>query len=158
MRYFIDTNIFLFMCGDTDELGWETKELLLDCENSFIISSESIREIAMLAKGGKIHFKGLRVFDDVKKILDAHNIEIRYVAEAHLKTLFNLNPAPRHSDPADLVIISQAIAEKLPLISSDTQFPNYSQQGLKAIFNQRPTTRPGRRPLRKNAGLSNTGA
>ena len=137
MRYFIDTNIFLFLQNDTDELDSDVRAIIEDYENSMLISSESIREIAALIKSGRIEVKGWQTYSDIKKSLDTHDIEIRYVAEAHLKTLFTLRPAPNHSDPADMMIIAQAITEGIPLISSDTKFPLYVQQGLKFIHNRR---------------------
>ena len=138
MRYFIDTNIFLYLYfHEYDELDREVREVLGDYENSIIISSESIREIGLLLKGGRLNAKEWRTYDDVKASLDEHGIEIRYVAEAHLKTLYKIDPAPGHSDPADLMIISQAITEGIPLISSDAKFPSYVPQGLKFIQNNR---------------------
>ena len=47
-----------------------------------------------------------------------------------------LNEAMGHKDPSDHVIISQAITEHLPLISSDTRFPFYRKQGLELIENR----------------------
>ena len=40
-------------------------------------------------------------------------------------------------EPSDHVIISHAITNKLPLISSDHRFPYYTEQGLDLIFNKR---------------------
>ena len=141
MRYFIDTNILIFLCDDSVELAREIKMLFEDYENSFIISVESIREIVTLLKNGKIHVKEWQSYSGIKTSLDAHGIEIRYISESHLKTLYTLRPAPHHSDPADLMIIAQAITEGIPLISSDTKFPLYIRQGLKSILNKRPSAK-----------------
>jgi hypothetical protein len=40
-----------------------------------------------------------------------------------------------HNDPSDRLIISQAITEKIPVISSDTAFPLYRKHGLDLIEN-----------------------
>ena len=141
MRYFIDTNIFIFSCTDVDELTPDVVKILEDYENSLIISVESVRELVMLIKGGRINNKIWQSYADIKASLDAHDIEIRYISEAHMKTLYALRPAPHHSDPADLMIIAQAITEDIPLISSDTKFPLYVNQGLKSILNKRPTAK-----------------
>lgn len=42
-----------------------------------------------------------------------------------------------HKDPSDHIIISHAITEHLPLISSDTRFGHYRTQGLDFIYNRR---------------------
>jgi PIN domain nuclease of toxin-antitoxin system len=60
---------------------------------------------------------------------------IKYVKKEHLKTLVNLPIVSNHNDPNDRLIISQAITEKIPLISSDTTFPLYRKHGLDLIEN-----------------------
>ena len=137
MRYFIDTNIFLFLHLDRDSLDADIRTLFEDYENSFVIGVDSIREIMALQRSGKVHSKTWRSFADIKASLDENAITIRYVDESHLKTLYALCPAPNHTDPVDLMIIAQAITEDLPLISSDKKFPLYRKQGLTFIPNKR---------------------
>ena len=45
-----------------------------------------------------------------------------------------------HTDPSDRLIIAQAVAENLTLLSSDSQFPKYKKLliGLDLIENKRP--------------------
>jgi PIN domain nuclease of toxin-antitoxin system len=43
----------------------------------------------------------------------------------------------KHNDPNDHAIIAQAIADKIPVISSDHKFKSYISQGLKLVFNKR---------------------
>ena len=42
-----------------------------------------------------------------------------------------------HNDPSDHIIISHAITERLPLISSDRRFEFYRKQGLDFVFNKK---------------------
>jgi PIN domain nuclease of toxin-antitoxin system len=136
VRYFIDTNIFIFLCASPDYLDPEVS-VLFNYENQFVMSVESVRELLMLLKSGKTNSKKWNSYDDIKSLMDQHNIEVRHTTDSHLKTLDRLIPAPNHSDPADLMIIAQAITEKIPLISSDTKFPLYTKQGLELILNRR---------------------
>ena len=138
MCYFIDTNIFIFLCSeDHDELTPDVRDLFDDYGNMFIMSSESLQEIALLLKKGKIGLKNWKSYQDVMDSVENNNIAIRYVDKAHMKTLYKLDLIPDHSDPADLMIISQAIAENIDLISSDREFKDYMPQGLKLIPNYR---------------------
>jgi len=131
MRYFIDTHTFVNLyLGENDEFDKSIADILYDYENTFVISSESVREIKLLLDNKKIDVKEWRAYDDVKKSLDEHGVEIRYVDESHLRMFYKLEHAPKHTDPFDLMIIAQAITEKHPLISSDTEFPFYTKQGL----------------------------
>ena len=44
-----------------------------------------------------------------------------------------LNEAQEHNDPSDHMIIAHAITERMALMSSDTRFPFYRNQGLELI-------------------------
>jgi PIN domain nuclease of toxin-antitoxin system len=48
--------------------------------------------------------------------------------------LADLTIKPEHKNTNDHQIISQAITEKIPLISSDEDFVFYENQGLNFIF------------------------
>jgi PIN domain nuclease of toxin-antitoxin system len=60
---------------------------------------------------------------------------IKCVDKGHLKELCQLEIVGKHTDPADRIIIAQAIAESITLISSDKRFPKYKEQGLDLIKN-----------------------
>ena len=136
MRYFIDTNIFLFLCSEEyDALVPKVIKIIKDFENMFYMSSMSLQEIAVLLQKGRIGMKGWNSFDDVLKTAEKMSINIRYVAPAHIKTLYGLKLL--HYDPVDVMIISQAITEDIHLISSDEDFEDYMPQGLKLIPNYR---------------------
>jgi len=136
MRYFIDTNIFLLLFNSRDKLDPDISFLLGDFYNEIIISSESVRELLMLIKKKKIDSKDMRSFNDVMKVLNENNIKIHYIDEKHLKKLSELQPAPDHYDPGDLIIISQAIVENIQLITTDIQFKFYKKQKLQPILNK----------------------
>ena len=135
MQYYIDTNIFLLLFKYRDELVPDVSMILGDVHNTLVISVESVREILMLIKNGKINFKELRSYDDIIGVLQNNRVKIRFVDENHLKKLSDLIPAPNHSDPADLMIIAQAITENTPIISTDAKFKFYKKQRLQLIQN-----------------------
>ena len=135
VRYFIDTNIFIFLCKNQDELAPNVMALFADYENMFIMSSESLQEIAVLLQKNKIGVKDWKSYKDVMASVDANNIQIRHVTPAHIKTLYEIQL--QHYDPVDIMIISQAITEKTSLISSDEKFKEYQKQGLNWVPNKR---------------------
>jgi len=65
------------------------------------------------------------------------NIKISPVKKEHLLTYaaLEINKVQDHNDPSDHIIISQAITEKMPLISSDQKFQFYTKQKLEFINN-----------------------
>ncbi len=134
MRYLIDTNILMFSIIETDKLDNNTLDIVSDPSNTLYVSTVSIREFIHLYKIGKIKLKRGVNLDILRSIKD-QNFEILPVKEEHLRTYTKLSPIDKHNDPNDHVIISQAIAQKLPLISSDTKFKDYINQGLDHIYN-----------------------
>jgi len=135
MRYLIDTNVFINIVEE-DFLSVVVRTILDDKENIIYVSSESIKEFIHLIQNEKIvlkkNIRSLDVFDFTENTL---GLTVKYVAKEHLRTLAKLALVEGHNDPSDRLIISQALTEKVPLISSDTKFPKYRKQGLDLIFN-----------------------
>ena len=135
MRYLIDTNVFIRMIKDYD-ISDDTKAILEDYENTIYVSSESIKEFIHLVQNGKIvPQKSIRLLD-VFELIEKFGLNVKYVSKEHLRTLAKLELVENHNDPSDRLIISQAITEKMPLISSDTKFPKYCKHGLDLIYNR----------------------
>ena len=136
MRYLIDTNVFIRITDDYD-VSDDTKNLLDNYEHIIYVSSESIKEYIHLVQNGKIvprkEIRSLDIFDLIENTL---GFNVKYVSKEHLQTLAKLELVENHNDPSDRLIISQAITEKMTLISSDTKFPKYRKHGLNLIYNR----------------------
>ncbi len=78
----------------------------------------------------------LRKGTDLLSMLRSYEIEIVPVDKRHLHTMENLTPIYGHNNPNYHIIIAQAILDKITLISSDTKFKLYQDQGLKFVFNR----------------------
>ena len=134
MRYYIDTNVFIYSLRDRYCLKKNVLQLLEDYKNQIYISSESIKEFIHLFQQNRIKVN-IKNVEDIFEHIDSLGYTIKYVKKEHLKTLSNLPLEKTHNDPSDRLIISQAITEKIPLISSDTAFPLYRKHGLDLIEN-----------------------
>jgi len=134
MRYLIDTNIFIFQATDPQQLSRDVAEILGDYENLIYISTESLRELI-------IHYNNkalLRKYwntkrDMLRSITTQYGLQILPLTPDVMYTYGNMNLF--HNDPSDHVIIAQAIAMKMPLISDDNRFPDYRKEGLELIEN-----------------------
>ncbi len=135
MRYLLDTNILLFISESDYKLDKNVKYILNDYSNSFYVSVVSIFELIHLIQKGRVALQkkfNQNVFDFLKSF----EIEIKYLRKEHLQVYSNLELSKDHNDPNDRVIVSQAICEKIPLISSDRKLEIYSKNGLDLIFNK----------------------
>ena len=54
MRYLLDTNIFIYAAIDRDSLSRDVKAILDDYDNTFYMSSESVKELIVGFNNGKL--------------------------------------------------------------------------------------------------------
>ncbi|MDR0558836.1 MAG: type II toxin-antitoxin system VapC family toxin [Prevotellaceae bacterium] len=134
-RYLLDTNIVLFSLFSPKELERKVDDLLADYGDVFYVSTVSVQEIIHLYKRNKIKTTWKKP-DDILPDIET-NFEILPVKKEHLITYSRLSTPNAHNDPNDHIIISQAITERMILISSDQQFEHYITQKLDFIFNSR---------------------
>jgi PIN domain nuclease of toxin-antitoxin system len=136
-RYLLDTNIVLFFLYNQKELEIRVLDIIVnDYKDRLYVSTISIQEIIHLyKKKGKIKTTW-KSADDILPSIEL-NFEILPVKKEHLITYSKLSTTEYHNDPNDHVIISQAITEKMVLISSDHKFEEYVKQKLDLIFNSR---------------------
>ena len=140
MRYMIDTNIFVFLVTDISQLDKDVESIIQDYYNTLHRSAESVKElIVAYNKKGLLTKKWKTAEEMVAAIEDEYYIKILPVSKEHMKTYskLSINNIDDHKDPSDHVIISHAITNRIPLISSDRRFPYYTNQGLDLIFNER---------------------
>ena len=135
MRYLLDTNILVFHAQNGDGLEKNVAHILDDYENQIYISSEVIKEVMHLIRYEKIEVKQWKEPNDVWKSIEEWGFIVDYVKKEHIRSMGNLVMAKEHKDPADHIIIAHAIINKMPIISSDTEFRHYKSQGLNLVFN-----------------------
>lgn len=140
MRYLIDTNIFVYFASDLDLLSRDVLSIMSDYDSALCMSAESVKELIVAFRTKKLLSKRWKnELEMIRAIEDEFFIQILPIKKEHLETYAQLqiNDAQGHKDPSDHMIIAQAITEHIPLISSDTRFPFYKNQGLDLIFNSK---------------------
>ena len=134
MRYLIDTNIFIYLATDNQQLNNDVAAILGNYENLIYISTESLRELI-------VHYNNKNL---LKKYWKSKKAMLRSITEELGLQILPLTPDVMyaygdmtlyHNDPSDHVIIAQAITMKMPLISDDNRFPDYRKEGLELIEN-----------------------
>lgn len=140
MRYLIDTNIIVYIISDPDSLDNDVKAIISDPDNTLYTSAESAKELVIAYRNKGLLTKRWGKAEDMLNLIeDEYGIYIRPINREHIHTYarLSLNARQDHRDPSDHVIISHAITEHMPLISSDTRFGYYRAQGLDFIYNKR---------------------
>lgn len=139
MRVLIDTCIFIFMISDEERLSPDVSAILSDYDTELCMSMESVKELVIAYRNNGFNTRRWRTATDlIRSISDEYFITILTVGFETMATYSRLriNEAEGHHDPNDHVIISQALTEHLPLITSDHKFKFYKKQGLDLIYNE----------------------
>lgn len=141
MRYYLDTNILVFLItGQRDEIHPDVAEKIFDYANQMLTSSVCVHELVHLNQIGKFEpYKRVSVPSppEVLAWLNEINIEVVTVSKRHIQCFSELPMQPEHRDPNDRIVIAQAIADRIPLVSSDRKFDWYKRHGLEFVFNDR---------------------
>ena len=137
-EYLLDTHILIWLLKNNKEkLSENIQEDIEYFQHTYYVSVESLREIVILQSLKKISFTS--VVDKIIADLQKWQIGILSVDAAHIKELEKLPiltiNGKKHEDPFDRLLISQAIASKYTIISSDSKFPFYKNYGLKLLVN-----------------------
>lgn len=121
MRLLLDTHILLWYLDDNENLSTPQRAQIEDRRNQVAVSAASLWEITIKVSIGK-----LELIDDIitiENILRQQGIEILPIQATHLQRLLSL--PFHHRDPFDRLIIAQALAQEMTLVSNDSAFSAY---------------------------------
>ena len=135
-RLMLDTCVVVDLLLDPDGLDRSIVALLDDPENSLCASFETMRELIVLFNNKKIFSRHRQKAEDIISYVE-DDLEIEFLPLRRLVgytySRLQLNEEQNHRDPSDHVIIAHAITEHITLLSSDTRFWYYRNQGLDLI-------------------------
>ena len=121
MKILLDTHIILWLAGEPDKLSVEARTLLLDVSNKLYFSAASIWEIVIKRGLGRDDFK-----------VDPHRLRKQLVINGYEEIGISSDHAlavellPQlHKDPFDRILIAQARAEGMLLLTADNQISLY---------------------------------
>ena len=123
MSFLLDTHILLWWLSDDLLLPNVAREAIACADNEVLVSAATVWEIAIKQAAGR-----LDVPADLLEAVEANDFETLPITAAHAIAAGSL--PPHHSDPFDRMLIAQAGAESLTLISVDIRFPRYDVELL----------------------------
>jgi PIN domain nuclease of toxin-antitoxin system len=120
MRLLLDTNILIWLMDGDSRLNREAHKLIVNAESVFA-SSASMWEIAIKVRLGKLR-------TDTERMLD--RLAQAGIGELQVSNLHALATGKLpliHHDPFDRLLVAQAIAETMRLLTADAQLAAYSE-------------------------------
>ncbi len=122
MRLLLDTHVFIWWSDEPEKLSDRVLNACQDDDNSLILSIISIWEMQIKIQLGKLRLRNpLRYL--IENQQNINDLQVLPISVNHIYMLENL--PMHHRDPFDRLIISQALEERLPLVSKDSVFSNY---------------------------------
>ena len=132
MKYLLDTHTLLWAVFEPDKLTKKVEKLIQDPTNQVFVSVISFWEISLKFNIGKLELINTSP-ETLTEIAEEMGIEILDVKSDEAASFYKL-PRLAHKDPFDRMVIWQAILRKMMLISSDREFRQYRQYGLRLVW------------------------
>ena len=126
MKYLLDTSTYIWFTDGDAQLSTTAKDQIEDEESELFISIVTLWEIVIKQRLNKLDFSS----DVTQMLADIQTLDATLlgIEPRHLQSLETLPAISDHKDPFDRLLLSQAIADELIIISSDRHFPSYPVQ------------------------------
>ncbi|MBI1276868.1 MAG: PIN domain nuclease [Anaerolineaceae bacterium] len=128
MKYLLDSLTFLWWCSDSAKLSRRAFDLIKNRENIVCLSLLSVREIQIKSQLGLVDLP-IPLIEIYRQQRDEHHFQVLAIELGHMEAMVHL--PNYHIDPFDRVLIAQAMADDLTLV---TQNPNMAKYPVKIVW------------------------
>ena len=128
MRLLLDTHTLLWWLSEDSSLPASARKLIANKNHDVLVSAASVWEIATRVRLGKLPI-AVDLAHDFTAYLERERFETLAVSAEH-GIRAGLLPGP-HKDPFDRMLVAQALAENLAIVSNDMVFDGY---GVKRVW------------------------
>ena len=122
MRLLLDTHTLLWWLADSSSLPASARKLIANKNSDVLVSAASAWEIATKVRLGKLPM-AVDLAHDLAAYLERERFQTLSVSAEH-GIRAGLLPGS-HRDPFDRMLIAQALAENLTIVSNDVVFDAY---------------------------------
>ena len=127
MRLLLDTHALIWWLLGDEALSRRAREAIADEANDVAVSAASAMEVATKFRIGKLPDAALLAQDFEAIIADQGFIELP-ISVHHARLAGEMNIA--HKDPFDRLLIAQALAEDMVLVSNEALFDSFAVKRL----------------------------
>jgi PIN domain nuclease of toxin-antitoxin system len=122
MRLLLDTNVVLWAATEERRLSRDALRALRSMDNERFLSPVTPWELAIKLASGKWEVRvGLEAM--IERQIEALRLTELPIRRAHALRILSLGPI--HSDPFDRMLIAQALAEDMSVVTADQRFAAY---------------------------------
>jgi PIN domain nuclease of toxin-antitoxin system len=124
LRLLLDTCAVIWWFADDPRLGANANQLIADADNSVVISVVSLWEVTIKHRLGRLNVRVGKLVAEIRRT----GWHMLAITPDHLVALETL--ASHHRDPFDQLLIAQAIAEDLTIVTDDRHMRLYPVRHL----------------------------
>ena len=125
MRLLLDTHVLLWWLADDSSLGEEARARISNPGSAVFVSAVTVWEVSIKRALGKLESPS-----DLLEQIAASRFEPLGISFTHAH---DAGALPRHhDDPFDRILVAQALAENLTVVTRDERIPLYPVQTLMA--------------------------
>jgi PIN domain nuclease of toxin-antitoxin system len=129
VRLLLDTHTLLWYALGDPRLSATAQALIVDATNDVLISPASFWEIAIKVSLGKLTLNA--TYEDfIDLCLNRYGFQVLPIEPAHTARLAVMPFPANHKDPFDRLLVAQAAAEGVPIVSADAALDAYPVQRL----------------------------
>lgn len=134
MNYLLDTHIIIWLLEGNPRLPKDVLEILTSESNNVYYSTVSIWEVTIkkMSHPSEINIVGSKLSELCKE----SGMKMIPIIDKHVCVLETINHNthfPEHKDPFDRMLISQAKAENMILITHDSKMSEYDEECIMKI-------------------------
>ena len=127
MQALFDTHALIWWFSDDSLLPPTVREIIADTDNTQLVSAASAWELAIKYRLGKLR-KVADLVSDFSGRIEREGFQLLPISAEH-GIRAGMLPG-MHKDPFDRMLIAQAQAENVPIISNEMVFENYGVRRL----------------------------
>jgi PIN domain nuclease of toxin-antitoxin system len=127
VRILVDTHVFVWYIQNNERLPRSIVSLINDGRNDILFSVVSVWEMAIKQSTGKLNM-GLPYASFIEEQMKLNQMELLAIKLAHTEIVTTL--PFYHRDPFDRLLIAQAMAEDIVIVSNDSVFSLYPVQRM----------------------------
>ena len=127
MRLLLDTHTLIWWLAGDEKLSLRARDAIADEANTVAVSAASAMEVATKHRIGKLPDAALLAQDFEAIVADQGFSELS-ISVRHARLAGEMGIA--HKDPFDRLLIAQALAEDMVLVSNETRFDDSAVKRL----------------------------
>jgi PIN domain nuclease of toxin-antitoxin system len=122
MKILVDSHVIIWAVDEPSKLSPLATSLLEDVQNDLLLSAASLWELSIKVGLSKLQLS-LSYREWMELVIEHLMLTLLPISLHHAEIQSHL--PLHHRDPFDRMLISQAIAENIPVVSSDAAFDAY---------------------------------